>query len=281
MGLVKPFAFMGSAPAGSTPDADAWIAQVISDGGSLTTTEQNAVKDLETDLRDITSGSDSLYDRLYAIYPIVGGDEASSKYNLKGAASSFTYTINYQGSWTFDGNGATGDGTSTYGDTLLSPAGVVTLNGSSGYAGISVGIYLTVNVQTPSGYDLGANEQSVIAGFGNTTLYANFKSSPGSYRTATGVVTGTGDLYYATHTVDGTGTTTGVKNATDEVIAGSSTFSTTESNTFYLGNDHRGGSNPEYGNKGYGFAFIGAYIPGDYRTSFNNAVQDYNTALSR
>ena len=279
--MFQPFAYMGGGDTASvTPDADAWITQVLADGGSLSATEQNAVKALETDLRNVNAGADYLYDRLYAIYPLVGGDEASCKYNLKGAETAFTYTINFNGGWTFNANGVTGNGSNTYGDTQLSPAGIVSTNSAAGKAGISVGIYLTVNNQSPSCYDLGANEQSVIAGFGNSTLYANFKSSPGSYVTTTGVVSGVGDLYYATHTVDGQGTTSGIKNDVEGTVASGKTFTTTETRSFFLGNDNRG-SFVEYGNKGYGFAFLGAYIPGNLRTGLNTAVQTYNASLSR
>lgn len=270
--IQTPFAFMAPAAVGGTPDADAWITQVIADGGSLTATEQQAVRDLETDLK-ATSG---LYNDLIAIYPLVGGDEASCKYNLKDAASSFTYTMGFSGSWTFDANGCTGDGSTTYGNTDLSPNDIAGIG-----TGISLHVYLTVNVQAPSSYDLGANEQSVIAGFNNTTLYGNVTSAPSSaYQTATGQVTGVGNLYSMRHDTNGSGTMSILKDGT-QVNSATRTWTTSENNTFYLGNDHRFASNPEYGNKGYGFAALGNYLDNTKMSGLNTAVQDYNTALSR
>lgn len=273
--MFQPFAFYGSGES-TTPDADAWIAQVISDGGSLSNGEKDAVRDLETDLK-ATSG---LYDDLIAIYPLVGGDEASCKYNLKNAATSFDFTIGYSGSWTFDSNGVTGDGTSTYGNTNLSPATVAT--GSYGSnTGIGLHVYLTVNVSSPSSYDLGANEQSVIAGFNDTYLYANFKSSPGDYVKLINQVAGTGDLYSAQHDTTGIGVTSNWKNGASVNSSPNKTWTTSETNTFYLGNDHRGGSNPEYGNKGYGFAAISSYLDSTKMSGLYTAVLAYNQALSR
>lgn len=251
-------------------DAAAWIAQVISDGGSLSTAEQDAVTQLETDLR-ATSG---LYDKLIAIYPLVGGDEASCKYNLKGAATSFDYTLGFSGSWTYDANGVTGDGTSTYANSNISPNDVAGIG-----TGIGLHIYLTVNVQSPSSYDWGSNETSVIAGFNNTTLYGNF-SSPPSYTTSTGQVSGTGDLYSSQHTANGAGTTSIWKNGSS-VNTASKTWSTTNTNTFFLGNDNRGVTPVEFGNKGFGFAAISNYLDSTQMSALNTAVQTYNTSLSR
>ena len=254
-------------PLASATDADAWIAQVEADGGSLTVTEKNAVVALENDLK-ATSG---LYEDLINIYPLVGGDEASCKYNLKGAADAFTNTIGFSGSWAYDADGVTGDGSTTYANTNISPADIAAIG-----TGISLHVYLTVNVQSPSSYDMGSSEQSVIAGFQNTTLYGNFG---GGYVTSTGQVSGVGDLYSSQHTNNASGTTSVWKNGTS-VASATKSRNIGVTNTFYLGNDNRG-SNVEYGNKGYGFAAQGLYLDSTKMSGLNTAVQTYNTTLSR
>jgi hypothetical protein len=271
--LVQPFGFLAP-QVSNTPDADAWIAQVTSDGGSLSSTEQAAVRTLETDLKSTTG----LYDTLIAIYPLVGGDEASCKYNLKGAADSFTYTLGFvSGSWAFNANGAVNDGQRTsLADTYLSPADIAAAG-----TGIGLHIYLTVNNQAETSYDLGSDEQSVIAGFGNTTLYGNFNSSSPSYLTSGGQVSGTGDLYSSQHDANGSGTTSVWKNGSSVNSASSQTWTTTNTLSFWLGNDNRGSTPNEGGYKGYGFAGLGNYLDGTQMSGLNTAVQTYNTSLSR
>jgi hypothetical protein len=96
-------------------DAD-WLAyynRVIAAGGSLTTTEQNATKQLVADLK-----ANSLWTPMKAIYPMVGASAAACAQNLK--SSSFTGTFTSTG-WTFASTGVTPNGTSAYMDTGIVP----------------------------------------------------------------------------------------------------------------------------------------------------------------
>jgi hypothetical protein len=95
-------------------DAD-WLAyynRVIAAGGSLTTTEQNATKQLVADLK-----ANSLWTPMKAIYPMVGASAAACAQNLK--SSSFTGT--FTSGWTFASTGVTPNGTSAYMDTGIVP----------------------------------------------------------------------------------------------------------------------------------------------------------------
>ena len=88
-------------------DAD-WLAyynRVIAAGGSLTTTEQNATKQLVADLK-----ANSLWTPMKAIYPMVGASAAACAQNLK--SSSFTGTFN--GGVTYSSTGIKLNGTSGY-----------------------------------------------------------------------------------------------------------------------------------------------------------------------
>ena len=82
-------------------DAD-WLAyynRVIAAGGSLTTTEQNATKQLVADLK-----ANGLWTPMKAIYPMVGASAAACAQNLK--SSSFTGAFTSTG-WTFASTGVT------------------------------------------------------------------------------------------------------------------------------------------------------------------------------
>jgi hypothetical protein len=98
-------------------DAEAFFTRVSSNGGSLTTTEQQAVNSLVIQMK-----ADGIWTAMKAIYPMVGGGtgstaarEAACAQNLKSA--SFTGT--FSSGWTFASTGVTSNGTSAYFDTGL------------------------------------------------------------------------------------------------------------------------------------------------------------------
>jgi hypothetical protein len=75
--------------------------------------QKNAVNDLVLSLK-----ADSLWTKLTAIYPFVGGSASSHAVNLK---SPGTYDLTFYGGITHDSNGITGNGTTGYADTGLKP----------------------------------------------------------------------------------------------------------------------------------------------------------------
>lgn len=104
------------------PDWLAYYNRVIAAGGSLTTTEQNATKTLVADLK-----SYGIWTSMKAVYPMVGASAAACAQNLK--SSSFTGT--FTSGWTFASTGVTGNGTSAYMDTTLTPSTSLSLNNTS------------------------------------------------------------------------------------------------------------------------------------------------------
>lgn len=100
-------------------DALAFFARVTTAGGTLSTTEKNAVNQLVLDLK-----ANSLWTPMKAIYPMVGASAAACAQNLK--SSSFTGT--FTSGWTFASTGATPNGTSTYMNTNLNLSTQLTFN---------------------------------------------------------------------------------------------------------------------------------------------------------
>jgi hypothetical protein len=136
-------------------DALAFFNRVTTAGGTLSTTEKQAVNQLVLDLK-----ANSLWTPMKAIYPMVGASAAACAQNLK--SSSFTGVFN--GGWTFASTGATPDGTTGYMDT-----GVNDLNDLGTNA--TVGGYFN-GVRT-IGWDMGVYDGSIVSGLttsdGNTT----------------------------------------------------------------------------------------------------------------
>jgi len=97
-------------------DAAAYLSAVISAGGSLDATISGATNTLFTDLK-----SAGLYSKLDTLYMMIGGTAASTALNGIRANNQFDITWTNSGSMTFNYSGATGNGSTTYGNTNYNP----------------------------------------------------------------------------------------------------------------------------------------------------------------
>lgn len=94
-------------------DASAFFSRTsITDEGIKT-----AVDNLVIGLKAATDGGTTLWDKLYCIYPFVGGNATAHSKNLKADA----YNLTFSGSPTHNANGVTGDGSAVYADTGFGP----------------------------------------------------------------------------------------------------------------------------------------------------------------
>lgn len=105
LGLIGSFSIYDS-------DAQAFFDRVTTAGGTLSTTEKNAVNQLVLDMK-----SANIWTAMKAIYPMVGASAAACSQNLK--SSSFTGT--FTSGFTFSSTGVTGNGTSAYFNTNFNP----------------------------------------------------------------------------------------------------------------------------------------------------------------
>lgn len=99
-----------AASGGYDADAQAFFDRVTTAGGTLTTTEKNAVNQLVLDMK-----SAGIWTSMKAVYPMVGASAAACAQNL--ISSSFTGT--FSSGWTFASTGVTPNGTSAYMNTGL------------------------------------------------------------------------------------------------------------------------------------------------------------------
>jgi len=147
---------------GSAPDTDgqAYIDRVVAAGGSLTTTEQNAVKQLVVDLKAY-----GIWNSIQAAYPMIGNSSIAVRQNL--ISSSFTGTIT--GTVAVSSTGITGDGSTGYMDTGYNPS----VNGTLSTAHISV-YSRSIGLPTDNG-QIGANTSRYngihIQAAGSSDLY--------------------------------------------------------------------------------------------------------------
>lgn len=106
-----------SLPASGTTEANAYLSAVVSAGGTgITSTVSAATRTLFTSLV-----SNGLYDKMKAFYPLLGGVSASAKFNAKNPLdTNAAFRLTFNGGWTFNASGATGNNSNTYARTYIS-----------------------------------------------------------------------------------------------------------------------------------------------------------------
>jgi hypothetical protein len=128
------------------PDAQAFFTRVAAAGGILSENEEFAVTQLVIQMK-----ADGIWDKMKAIYPMVGASAAACAQNLK--SSSFTGT--FTAGWTFASTGTTPNGTSAYMDTGLTPS---TALGSINNVHLSM--YSRTQNSSVSGHNMGVDQSA-------------------------------------------------------------------------------------------------------------------------
>lgn len=153
------------------PDAQAFFDRVTTAGGSLTTTEQNAVNQLVVDMK-----SYGIWTAMKAIYPMVGASAAACAQNLK--SSSFTGT--FTSGWTFASSGINGNGTSTYMNTFLNPSSVLS-SSANFFAYVNNNGTNLINTRDLDITDTATFENGLVIAFTNQTYSLQGTYSPLQY----------------------------------------------------------------------------------------------------
>ena len=118
MFLINSFIF--ETASATDPDADAFISAT----GITDSTQMSAINTLVVDLKGY-----SLWTKMDALYPFVGGTSTTHKYNLKNPLDTdVAYRIVWSGGVTHDANGVTGNGVNAYGDTFLIDFNVLSID---------------------------------------------------------------------------------------------------------------------------------------------------------
>jgi hypothetical protein len=99
---------------GFDPDAQAFIT-----AAAITNpTQQAAINTLVVDLKGY-----SIWTKMKALYPMVGGTASTHKFNLKNPLDTdAAFRLVFSGGWTHSSTGATPNGTNAYADTFLTPS---------------------------------------------------------------------------------------------------------------------------------------------------------------
>jgi hypothetical protein len=239
-------------------DAVAFFTRVTTAGGSLSTTEKQAVNQLVLDLK-----ANSLWTPMKAIYPMVGASAAACAQNLK--SSSFTGT--FTSGWTFASTGATGNGTSAYFDTNLNEDINLTLHNAhvSSYqrnnitSGCSIGINATTTTQV---FPLTSGTSSLRVQTGGTLGFTNSDSR---------------GLFIANRT-----TLAETRNFIRNVLFQQTAVSTAKNNfNFFINARNSSGTAANIAAYEIAFSSIGDGLTDTQASNFYTAVQAFQTTLSR
>lgn len=264
--ILATHGFLASSIGQIDADAQAFFDRVTTAGGSLSTTEKNAVNTLVIQMK-----TDGIWTKIKAVYPMVGASAAACAQNLK--SSSFTGT--FTSGWTFASTGATPNGTSAFMDTNLTPS--ISLQQNSTH----LSYYSRTNISAnqveigSANYAGGAKPTYLLYNFSGTTYKAinNVDVQNSILMTPTiGMLIGsrinsTNAKYYHRGTLVDTITANSVQLNDLKISLAAQRQSTT--------------INQNFSSKECAFASIGDGLSDTEASNFYTAVQAFQTTLSR
>jgi len=245
---------------GVDPDAQAFItAAAITDP-----TQQAAINTLVVDLKGY-----SIWTKMKALYPFVGGTASSNSFNLRNTAQ---FQITWNGGVTHNSNGVTFNGTNGYGNTGYN------LSTNSTITNISGGVYNRSTGNT------GASFGAINAGFQGLQLSIKFSDNNTYYGANDFILTGSGN-----HVSDRRGffivnresltSKRFYRNGASITSANPGGNDANPNTNVLLG--ARGAQIDSYDSGNYAFHFLGDTLTPTEAANFYTAVQAFQTTLGR
>ena len=243
-----------SASGGVDPDAQAFItAAAITDP-----TQQSAINTLVVDLKAY-----SIWTKMKAIYPFVGGTSSTHSYNLKNPAQ---YQITWNGGQTHNANGYT-PGVNGYGNTSFATNLFTSANnfGLSTYIRTNTSIGADIGVFSPDLRYIGSNLSNfAYFGIGNTFISSANTDAKAFWqvnRTSASVVK--------------------VFKNSSVFVSGTTGAGTLGARTVFIGALNDNGSSSFYAARQHAFDAIHDGLTDAEAANFYTAVQAFQTTLSR
>jgi hypothetical protein len=250
-------------------DADA-IAFI--DAAAITdATQQSALNTLVISLK-----TNSIWTKIKAAYPLIGGTSASHKFNLKNPLDTdAAFRLTFSGGWTHDANGITGNGLNTYANTFFKPS-VEFANANSSHMSNycrtnSTGNYLEMGCQIPT-------SAFKLYNWLSNTAYISLNDNTGS---TSGLVSGRADaMMVASRT---SSTSMFVKRNNGNPVTLTSNAAGLVTQNLYLGNLNNNGTvlAGNYSNRNYCWFSVGDSLTTTDATNLNLAVQQFQLTLGR
>lgn len=258
-----------STPVVTDSDAIAYLNAVVGAGGSVNLTQSAATNTLFVSLK-----SNSLYTKMTAMYPFLGGTAGAHKFNaINPLDTNAAYRLTFNGGWTHNASGATSNGSTGYADTFLSGGTISPINNHLSVYMLNNTVYTGsgknyIGVSTPGGTYFSIGQEGTPRYYYGTEC-AGITSSgapqPQGYNLITTTATTFQNLYRnGVIAQTNTGASTGVTTASVIIAA--------------LNND---GSIIQYYDNQYAFATIGTGLGFTEQQTLYNIIQTYQTSLGR
>ena len=247
---------------GIDPDASAFISAA----GITNSTQKTAINQLVLDLK-----SYSIWAKMQAIYPFVGGTATSHKYNLKDPRDlDVAYRLQFNGGWTHSSNGIQGDGSTGYANTFAAAPSTAIPDRANHWS--------SYNKQLPSS----AKYTGIFDYPPNLTTYGWYGASGSNWF---GGIQNFSNSGVACQTGFINGTVTSASNAV-LYFNGSSIYSIGSTTSFgsgfnyYLGAQNSSGPS-SYNNALVAFVSLGNSLTATNAANLYTAVQSFQTTLGR
>jgi hypothetical protein len=266
--------FIGSASADSntvtpTSSTDADAQAFITAAAITDPTQQAAINTLVVDLKGY-----SIWTKMKALYPFVGGTASQHKFNLKDPRDlDAAFRLTFHGDMLSSSNGIKGT-INGYADTKLNLSTQTTLND------IHLGFYSRTH-STQNSVDIGASTDNVTNYYllqltGSTTYYIINESAFITYPNFSD--TDTRGLYVGTRS--GT-VVNGWKNGIKRATKSPATTAARPNQSVFLSAYNQGGVPASYSNRQLAFSSIGDGLTDTEAANFYTAVQAFQTTLGR
>jgi hypothetical protein len=227
--------------------------------------------------------NENIWNNLYAIYPMVGGNATAHKYNLKNPQdTNGAYRLNFQGGWTHNSDGAKPDGIAgTYADTFAVPSTLFIASNASGIPSSGSLSYFSFTNSTAAGtpFEIGATgaarsgECSIIMRDAGGNQFHVFAGTD----TGIGAASSDGFSVYSIGQL-GDNTKVDFKNGV-QIQSGNVGGTTLTNRTLFLGACNDGTTSLGNSDRGCSFATIGLFISN--MTTFSTIVNNFQIALGR
>jgi len=263
---------------GVDPDAQAFItAAAITDP-----TQQAAINQLVVDLKGY-----SIWTKMKALYPFVGGTASQHKFNLKDPRDlDAAFRLVFNGGWTHSSTGATPNGTNGYADTFLDsyfgPTGSPLPYISQ--TDISFGVYSRTN-NIVGGADISGGRMN--ATFFEQTLFLKNTDNNTYWAVSDFITNGAANIISDTR---GLINVSRINNTNKKIYRNGSLISTYNGAAdnyqgvackFAIGARSNSSGISQYSNRQYAFAYISNGLTDTEALNFYTAVQAFQTTLNR
>jgi hypothetical protein len=250
---------------GVDPDAQAFIT-----AAAITNpTQQAAINTLVVDLKGY-----SIWTKMKALYPIVGGTASQHKFNLKDPRDlDAAFRLVFNGGWTHSSTGALPNGTNAFADTKLNPQ-----NNIGGFS-IGFGVYIPTAHTNISGH--GSWQTTDGTKRSNLLQFQAFNYS----QITTGTTSAIGAGFLSGFIIGSRVNSTSNKIYNNGVLLNTNTTNETvslpDANTFSFSYINGSGANTNYGANQLRLGFISTGLTDTEAANFRTAVQAFQTTLGR